>query len=105
MTRNELTLLLYLETCAVDYGGKVEARRMNEAEFEIVEGWKATGFVQFGRVYAREIQRAKALRITRQETHWVVLSEAAWQAAHTERRARCARMMKDRKHQFNGVAA
>lgn len=105
MSRDELSLLLYLESCAVDHGGKVEARRMNEDEFAIADGWKTAGFILFGRMKAAEILKERKKHIARQATNWVVLSEAAWAAAHAERRARCVRTMEVRKHQFNGLKA
>lgn len=84
MTGDELSLLLFLETRAVDHGGKVQTAHMNESDFEIADAWHKSGFVQFGRVRHRDI--------TAGGSHWVRLSEAAWEAAHTERRARAKRM-------------
>lgn len=102
MTKDELSLLLYLEACAVDHGGKVEAIRMNEGDFDIAERWKRTGFIQFGRIFADAIRKSRGRAVV---TNWVVLSESAWQAAHAERRARALRMFEQRKHEFNGVEA
>jgi len=48
-TQQQLNLLLYLETCAVD-GGKVDIRRMRPEEVEQVERWVANKLLQFGRV-------------------------------------------------------
>src|SRR3972149_3347597 len=76
--------LLYYETRAVDYGGRVDVRRMNQVDIEIAKRWNAEGFIRFGRIAARHI--------TTDGTHWCILSEEAWTLAHKERRARQERL-------------
>lgn len=92
LTRQEKSLLLYMETQAVYYGGLLQAQLMNEADFEIAERWNECGFVRFGRL---SVEDPAACRETSDfdRTHWCVLSEEAWVAAHAERRARCQRVM------------
>lgn len=101
LTKEEKSLLLYMETQAVDYGGKLEAVRMNADDFEIAKRWNESGFVLFGRIAANDIQTRGG--ITR--THWCVLSEDAWATAHAERRARCQRLMDKLTVQRIGLAA
>jgi hypothetical protein len=84
LTKEERSLLLYLETRAVDYGGTVDARHMNQDDFATLDVWKKEKIVDFGRL-ARE-----CCTPTRQ--YWVTFSEEAWALAHEERRARYARM-------------
>ena len=84
MDKDERSLLLYLECQAVDYGGKIDPRRMNKRDFEIVRQWDEEGFIQFGRIKASDIAHNFA--------NWVVLSENAWEEAHRERRARFVRV-------------
>lgn len=92
LTREEKNLLLYMETQAVDYGGKLQSVRMNADDYEIAKRWNESGFVLFGRIAANDIStRGDAGEYPR--THWCVLSEEAWAAAHAERRARCKRLM------------
>lgn len=86
MTKGERSLLLYLETRAVDHGGLVDTLRMNTDDFAIVERWREIGFIEFGRLTRESIER---LRVS---THWVILSDDAWKTAHEERRARCERI-------------
>lgn len=50
MTKDERSLLLFLETQAVDHAGKVDGRHMNKDDFETAAKWDAEGFVNFGRV-------------------------------------------------------
>jgi len=88
MSKDERSLLLYFECQAVDYGGKIDARRMNSIDFEIAKEWDSTGFVRFGRIYSGHIQKLPSNVFD----HWVVLSEAAWTEAHRERRARNVRV-------------
>lgn len=86
MTSDEKSLLLFLETQAVDYGGLVETKkRMNKEDFDIAKKWNEEGFVKFGRI--------KFHSIIGKSTHWCELSDEAWNIAHAERKARCARIM------------
>ena len=90
MTRYEANLLLYLETCAVDLGGRVASRRMNAVDFEIAERWNGEGFVEFGRI-VYDHHNADG-------DHWVHLSERAWEASRLERRCRADRMWAKRRY-------
>ena len=89
MNNTELSLLLFLETRAVDYGGIVDNRHMNAGDFEITKEWNASGFLEFRRIKSSDITMNHC-------THFVKLSEEAWVAAHAERRARCERIMERR---------
>jgi hypothetical protein len=84
MTKDELRLLLYLETQAVDHGGMVDARRMNAEDVKIAKQWTKAGFIDFGRIASDYC--------TETMTFWVCLSSEAWQAAHEGRKAKAARM-------------
>lgn len=100
-TREENSLLLYLETQAVDYGGTLESVRMNADDFAILRRWKEAGFVHFGRIAFQDVKKHGGVA----RDHWVVLSEEAWTMAHTERRARCERVMARLKVERNGFPA
>ena len=100
LTKNEKSMLLYLETVAVDHGGKLQSIRMNADDFKIAEAWNTSGFVQFGRIARQDIKQVSG---EPPRTHWCVLSDAAWVAAHAERRARCERLMAKLTIQRNGL--
>ena len=85
MTKDERSLLLFFETCAVDYGGKIDARHMNDEDFNIAKQWNTEGFIEFGRIRFHDI--------VGKQTHWVTLSIDAWVLAHTERKARAERLI------------
>jgi hypothetical protein len=87
MTKEEKSLLLFLETQAVDYWGKVDIRHMNEDDMNIAERWNKEGFVKFGRICYKDIKPA-GVKVS---THWVNLSDKAWRAAGDERKARAIR--------------
>lgn len=91
MSSEERSLLLYLETRAVDHGGLVDTRHMNQEDMAIAKKFNDTGFLSFGRV------NSKSLKNTGLCSHWCELSEEAWTLAHAERRARNVRMMEKRK--------
>jgi len=83
MSRAERSLLLFFETCAVDYAGRVNPQRMNDWDHKIVDGWVKSNFVDYGRIASKDHNR--------QGSNWVVLSDSAWTLAHEERRARYER--------------
>ncbi len=89
MTKDQASLLLYLETCLVDYGGKVENCRINSDDFAQVELWNVEGFMSFGRLWASEAFNTKRSRLA---THWVLFSEEAWKEAYKLRRERSVRL-------------
>lgn len=82
--KNETSLLLYCESRAVDQRGILDVNRMNDDDRAILDRWKASGFVESGRVAFDDIPN-------RGWTTWVRLSDAAWILAHSERRARAER--------------
>jgi len=84
MTKDERSLLLFLESCAVDQGGSVKSVHMNGADFEIAKRWNQEGFVKFGRIRSADLSRGGS--------HWCALSDEAWILAHAERKARAVRM-------------
>ena len=100
-TNTEKSLLLYFETQAVDYGGKLESVRMNADDFAIAKRWNEAGFVQFGRIAFHDIKKNAGVA----RDHWCVLSDEAWKLAHAERRARCERVMAKISEQRIGLAA
>ena len=100
-TRNEKSLLLYLETQATDYGGTLEGVRMNADDFALAKRWREAGFIQFGRIAFDDIKRHNGVA----RDHWVVLGEEAWRLAHAERRARCDRVMATLKVERKGLSA
>lgn len=83
MTKDERSLLLFLETQAVDNSGKVKTAHMNSDDDEIAKQWNTEGFIRFGRVaseYANQFG-----------THWCQLSDEAWLLVAEERKARAKR--------------
>ena len=83
MTRDEKSLLLFLETRVVDYWGKVDTRHMNDEDMEIARRWSKEGFIEFGRIAFKDVSK--------RGTHWCRLSEKAWRLVHQERRIRAER--------------
>ena len=90
LSREEKSLLLFLETCAVDHGGLVNPAHMSAEDMVIAERWSEDSFVWFGRVLS------KSLKATGKYSYWCELSEAAWLLAHAERHDRAGRMAKKR---------
>lgn len=80
MTRQQRSLLLYLETRAVDSHGRVDVQHMNADDMAQARAWAGCSFIGFGRIV-----HAHA---TSSGTYWVQFTDAAWDAAHTLRRLR-----------------
>lgn len=91
MTREEISLLLYLETRAVDYAGRVDGRHLNAADREIIKRWVESGFIQFGRICAADVNA--------QGAEWVSLSYAAMKEVHAARLAKAERTWAARTYQ------
>lgn len=91
-TKDERSLLLYLETRAVDHGGRVADANINAEDLAIAERWNAQGYVNFGRVAWEDVT---AGRVTG-SAHWCLLSPEAFEDAHRLRRERAARMWANR---------
>lgn len=94
MDAAERSLILYLEACATDYGGRVNHVHLNDEDFIIIRRWRKQGLIKFGRIKFADVNKDGA--------HWVELTEAAVEAAHRERRARIARMLENRRYRRNG---
>lgn len=88
LTKEQKSLLLFLETRAVDYGGRVNISHMNAQDMIIAEKWNEEGFLAFGRIVFRNHNN--------DGTHWVKLTPEAWIEAHKERMIRAKRMWDNR---------
>lgn len=84
MTSDERSLLLYFETRAVDYGGLIDTKHMDNEDREIADKWNEEGFIKSGRIKSHSIIVF---------SHWCELSEEAWKLAHVERRAKHKRII------------
>ncbi len=89
LNKDQLSLILYLETRAVDYGGRVDMRRMNKQDADEIDKWVKDGFIHFGRISYDDFNG--------NGTHWVELTDGAFDMAHAERKARAIRMMNNRR--------
>lgn len=81
MTRDEKSMLLYIETCCVDAGGLLEGRRMNIKDVEALDKLKKAGLLsQAGRIPFVHIDLGK--------THYAELSDMGFALAHELRKER-----------------
>lgn len=86
MTKDERSLLLYLETRAVDQGGLVATAHMNKQDMGTARAWNARGFLRFSRI------RSDLFPTTRHAvSHVVELTPLSWACAAIERRRRAER--------------
>lgn len=89
MSREQRSLLLYLETCAVDACGIVDTVRMNAADFDIAKAWHRDGFIKFVRLLSRYLPEP---RRESYPSHVVELTNESFACAALERRNRAGRM-------------
>lgn len=86
----EQSLLLYLETCAVDFAGRIDQERMSDTDRRIAERWAEEGYIRYGRVKGYAPSKPSV------RTHWCELSEHALNDAHILRRLRIERGLRNR---------
>lgn len=96
LTKYQISLLLYLETCAVDHAGRVDGRKMNTDGFAQAKLWNKSRFIRFGRISTRDAGPPAADGLARFGGHWVTLSDEAWETAHHQRQVRAARLWGNR---------
>ena len=98
MSKDAKSLLLYLETRAVDHGGLLDERHMNDTDKTIVLGWQKQGFVEYGRICAADLgMRLGEPRVpTGGCITWIKLSPKALALAYQERKNRMVRMWASR---------
>lgn len=85
-TKKDKSLLVFFETCMVDYGGRVQGCRMNADDHAIADRMVAEGLITFRRLPFAYIEtQRKTYELL---THIVELSDEAWQLAHRFRRNR-----------------
>jgi len=89
MSKDEQSLLLYLEARVVDNSGSLDTRHTNDSDRKILEFWAENGFIKYGRITFKDATRIHA-------TNWCQFSPEAWDLAHQERRDRAKRMWKNR---------
>lgn len=88
MSKDERSLLLYLESVSVDSGGLVNCRLINDADRDTLKMWDEQGFISYSRLTWDSLKSM----LDKNNRGLVVLSEEAWRLAHGERRARNARL-------------
>jgi hypothetical protein len=102
LTKEERSLLLYLESCLVDHHGYINAQRINIDDRATLKAWDEAGYVHYGRLPMWVIQdRYRQSKHTEHESHYVRFSEAAWQDAHRERRQRSERLVNDHAQRYD----
>ena len=97
---NKKSLILYLETRAVDHIGTIDTRHINDEEFEQLEEWKKTGLLTvFERIYSKKIINIQETT-PYPPTYICKLSRRAIRQAQRERKARIKRTWKKESHKW-----
>jgi len=82
LSKDEISLLLYLETCLVDQNGRVSSKHMNTDDKEIAKKWNDEGFIKYGRIKMADIYLGS------DRVHYVNFTDEAWKLAHQYRKIR-----------------
>ena len=88
LSKDEKSLLLFLETCAVDLNGRVNTKHMNDTDHEIAKKWNTEGFVGYGRIIMADCNTQGAM--------WCKLSDNAWDIVKQLRQDRAVRGFENR---------
>lgn len=84
ITREQRSILVYAENCAVEHGGLLEGIRMNVDDHHALVELEAAGILAHGRVPGKLLGSFRE----RQVTHWCDLTDAGWELATQLRRLR-----------------
>jgi hypothetical protein len=98
VTPKVASTLLYLETCLVDHLGRVEGRRINKDDLDIIEKLIKEKFIDFGRLKFDIIESHRGSSFI--PTHWVRFSSNAWILTHKLRYERSERMIEKEKEKL-----
>jgi len=99
-SKDFFSLVLFLETCLVDYGGTVVTARMNKDDFIIAEDMVEAGLITFKRLPGSYVFDKK--KNLRHVSSRVEFSDKMWEIAHKERRDRAARLIPQSKKRTGG---
>lgn len=89
MTKDEKSLLIYLETRMVDYAGTIDFVHLNDADNIILAEWKAAGFITLHRLTYKSIQTLNMKSVS----SVIMLSDEAWELAWQCRKERANRLL------------
>lgn len=89
MNKFERMCLLYLETCAVDNGGRVDSSVINLDDIHAIEEFKKQGLIIYERIPALQLGLKTSCA-----THYVEFLDSAWELAHQLRKERAMRSVK-----------
>ena len=92
-TKDERSLLLYLETRAVDYSGRIRNDNLNRMDWDLLNRWTDEGYIKSGRIASEYLDK-----LSYPSTHWIVLSPEAMTDAHELRRQRAERMWRNKSY-------
>lgn len=87
LTKDERSALVYAESCAVDFGGLLEAKRMNEADGRAFSKFVGDDILKYGRIPSKFIDDVKR-KTGRNATHYAQLTPRGWVVAGLLRQRR-----------------
>jgi hypothetical protein len=87
LTRDQKSLILYVETRCVDHDGLLRGEQMNQEDRENLKVFQESGHLTYGRVPAMMLSKLSG------QTHWATLTDAGFALAHALRKERASRII------------
>lgn len=85
------SLILYLESRAVDYGGRVNHEHLNVSDLAIIREWVDGGYIEYGRIASEDVSVNGSM--------WVKLGDRARGVVATKRKEMAERRWETRTYQ------
>ncbi len=86
LSKDERSILVYMECCIVDAGGMLESIRMNADDHENAKKFKDAGLIDFGRVPACLLSEGRG------KNYWVTFTPEAWSLVSELRQIRARQL-------------
>lgn len=100
-SKDFFSLVLFLETQLVDYGGTVATAHMNSEDFDIAKEMIEEGLITLKRLHSSYAFNKK--KNLRHVFYRVEFTEGMWEIAHKERRDRAARLIPQSKQRTGEI--
>lgn len=98
LTKEEKSLILYIETRAVDHDSMIDTKQINATDEQILKKYHNEGWIKYGRVHSNHaIKTGKGM--------YVLLSDELFEIAAELRKQRAKRGMERSKELYNEARA
>lgn len=93
LNKHERNFLLYVETCAVDHGGRLESIRMNNDDMDAAKSLEGKSICSMVRLKMHYIQSMNGFKM--KFTHFVSITEKGWETVALLRKEKAVRTLEE----------